>query len=138
VTTLVGLVVALQLALIGGPRTEESAAPRPVPAQDAPQAPRTALEGAASWYGVQGRVGAADRRLQRFLGPRWRGQSVVVCRTDATSQACVRVRLITSCGCPGRRLIDLSPSAFAVLAPLSVGVVSVSVARLPAIPATDR
>lgn len=56
--------------------------------------------------------------------------------------ACVTVKVVSYCGCPGDRVIDLSPSAFVRLAPLSRGVIPVTVldsGRFPAptLPATD-
>jgi hypothetical protein len=63
---------------------------------------------------------AAGPRLRAFLG-HWRGQSVTVC-----AATCIRVILDDWCACP-HRLIDLSAQAFARLAPLSRGILAVSV-----------
>lgn len=57
-------------------------------------------------------------------------------------RGCVTVTVSDACGCPGGRIIDLSPLAFSRLAPLSKGVLRVTVtdARggpLPTLPATD-
>lgn len=88
-----------------------------------------ALTGRASWYRVDGLVAAAGPRLRAALGPGWRGALVTVC-----ASACVRVRLVDWCACyrgtRGERLIDLSPEAFAKLAPLASGIVRVRVALL--------
>jgi hypothetical protein len=51
----------------------------------------------------------------------WRGRIVTVC-----AAVCIRVRLIDWCACRGR-LIDLSDEAFAGLARLSRGLLTVSV-----------
>lgn len=49
---------------------------------------------------------------------------------------CTVVRVVSYCGCPGNRIIDLSPAAFRELAPLSRGVIPVTLSRVEA-PATD-
>ena len=55
-----------------------------------------------------------------------------------SSSVVVEVR--DACGCPRGRLIDLSPAAFARLAPLSAGLVRVTITRSPTVtpPPTDR
>lgn len=79
----------------------------------------------AAWYMNKGdRVGAAGPALR--VG-KWRGRTVKVC----SSGECVKVKLVDWCAC-GRRngvetLIDLSPSAFAALAPINQGVIRVTV-----------
>jgi rare lipoprotein A (peptidoglycan hydrolase) len=76
----------------------------------------TAIEsGVASWYDDGPNLYAAV--------PDWsfgdEPYQVRVCR----SGRCVTVTVRDHCGCPGNRIIDLSPEAFARLAPLSVGLV---------------
>jgi rare lipoprotein A (peptidoglycan hydrolase) len=58
------------------------------------------------------------------LGAHWRGQRVRVTANGHT----ITVLLNDWCACP-HRLIDLSASSFARLAPLSRGLVNVSVTR---------
>jgi hypothetical protein len=58
------------------------------------------------------------------LGKRWRGQAVTVC----SGTHCIHVKLTDWCACPSRnRLIDLDARSFADLAPLSTGVIPVTV-----------
>jgi len=95
-----------------------------------------ALIGTATWYGTGPGAGhaAAGPELRRALGPGWRGTTVQVC-----ADRCVTVVVDDWCGCPGGRVIDLSDEDFARLAPLSVGVlrVTVSTGPAPTPPATD-
>lgn len=84
------------------------------------------LSGRTTWYGARGMIGAAGPGLRRWLGPGWRGESVVV-RTASGRQ--VTVKLTDWCACKGSRIIDLSDDAFARLAPLSSGVLSVKVSK---------
>ena len=90
--------------------------------------------GTASWYCGHGsactrgfdascRCAAAGPSIRRLLGPAWRGRSVLV-RSGPSS---VRVRLVDWCACPGGRLLDLYSDAFQRLAPLSRGLVKVTV-----------
>lgn len=131
-------VIVCILAMLGTPRavpmtlfpegvSAQLAAPRGMPSTLGHLSEAPHLTGLATWYVVPGRVAAAGAEVRRWLGPGWRGESVTVCR--ATSEACVRVRLVDWCACPGRRVIDLSPSAFSVLAELNVGVVAVEIRR---------
>ena len=95
-----------------------------------------ALTGTASWYCLSkrsactvgypasGLYAAAGPRLRSALGPGWRGKVVTVTANGRS----VVVRLVDTCQCYGSRLIDLYASAFARLAPLSVGLVRVTVA----------
>ena len=110
-----GPALALAVACWGGPH------PGPTPA-GAPAAAR----GTASWYatGPAG-VAAAGRALREALGPSWRHSRV---RVTASGRS-VTVTLGDWCGCPGGRLIDLPAAAFARLAPLSRGLVTVEVRR---------
>jgi Lytic transglycolase len=74
--------------------------------------------------------------------PSWRfgdrPYDVRVC-LQSDHRTCVDVEVRDFCGCPGDRIIDLSPRAFARLAPLWAGVVPVTVEDLgsrPTLPAT--
>ena len=95
------------------------------------------LGGVATYYaGHQGQA-AAGPMLRDALGSDWRGQTVTVC-----ADRCIVVTLSDWCACGDRHgkatLLDLDARDFAKLAPLSRGVVEVSV-ELGAItlPATD-
>jgi hypothetical protein len=112
------------MVLAAGSRT-------PAPRQSATAA---TVPGLASWYGVDGDVAAAGPALRHG---HWRGSIVAVC-----ADRCVTVRLVDFCQClrgqRSERLIDLSPSAFARLAPLSAGLIRVTVRRVALVPpATD-
>jgi hypothetical protein len=87
------------------------------------------IGGKATWYDDgSGYYGAAGPVLREALGgdPAFRGQTVRVCADE-----CVLVRLTDWCACGDRggvpTLIDLSPDAFARLAPLSAGVIDVTI-----------
>ena len=92
-----------------------------------------ALIGSATWYGTGPGAGhaAAGPELRRALGPGWRGTTVQVC-----AGRCVTVVLDDWCACKGDRIVDLSDEDFARLAPLSAGVLRVTVSALTP-PATD-
>jgi hypothetical protein len=102
-----------------------------------PAAPAS-IEGRASWYAADGNIAAAGPELRDRLGKGWRGTAVQVC-----AGRCVVVRLTDWCQCyrgeRRERVIDLSDDAFARLAPLSTGVVrvTVEVVDVPRLPATD-
>lgn len=109
-------------------------------------APMSTVTGTATWYcgkgqqgtsyctagyGPQDLVAAIDRKDSSFRkGDRVRvssgGRSVVVTIVDV-------------CGCRGRRVIDLSSAAFRRLAPLSRGVIPVTLESADPVqlPATD-
>ena len=91
------------------------------------------LEGTASWYATPGLTAAAGPALRT---PGWRGSLV---RVTAGSRSVV-VRLTDWCQCHRgtrrERVIDLSDAAFAELAPLSAGLVRVTVTPFTP-PATD-
>lgn len=96
------------------------------------------IGGRATWYPASGNIAAAGPALRHYLGKHWRGTLVSVCHRSR----CLVVRLGDYCGCHGNggRLIDLSDDAFAQLAPLSRGVIAVSITRtvrVPPPPATD-
>ena len=85
------------------------------------------LRGYATWYAADGLIAAAGPALRRSLGHGWRGQRVAVC----LSGRCVRVTLADWCACGPRHgqptLLDLSDDAYRRLAPLSSGVLRVTV-----------
>ncbi len=92
---------------------------------------RLRARGDATWYCVPG-VSACHRAhaggMYAAAGAElrvgdWRGRRVSVCRGDT----CVRVTLIDWCACAGDRVIDLYGDAYRRLAPLSKGVLRVSV-----------
>jgi hypothetical protein len=72
-------------------------------------------------------IAAAGPALRRSLGKGWRGTRVAVCLDGR----CVRVTLADWCACGPRHgrptLLDLSDGAFRRLAPLSRGVIEVTV-----------
>lgn len=84
------------------------------------------LGGYATWYAACHGCGAAGPVLRDALGAGWRGSLVTVC-----ARACVPVRLTDYCACGERHgratLVDLDSGSFARLAPLSLGVVAVSI-----------
>jgi hypothetical protein len=84
--------------------------------------PSATLTGTASWYSARGLVAAAGPALR--VG-HWRGTWITVSANGRS----VRVQLVTSCQCYGSRLLDLGADAFRRLAPLSQGLVRVSVER---------
>jgi hypothetical protein len=90
------------------------------------------ITGQATWYSWHRHEAAAGPALRAWLGKGWRGTRVVVC-----AKACVVVRLTDWCACKGERIVDLDSRSFRALAPLSQGVVRVTVSRLPVGPATD-
>lgn len=95
------------------------------------------LSGVATWYDDgPGHYAAAGPALR--VGS-WRGDVVEVCSADR----CTTVRLVDWCACGPRggqaTLLDLSPDAFRELAPLSRGVIRVTVEGrpTPTLPPTD-
>jgi hypothetical protein len=92
----------------------------------------TTLRGIASWFRSPSNVSAAGPRLRAALGPAWRGVHVRVCHADRCT--------LTVLGDTMRadRLVDLDDDAFRALAPLSVGVLAVTLTPIPAPPATTR
>lgn len=97
-----------------------------MPAPTALPALAARRRGVASWYCCTRGFDAGD--LVAAAGPalrvgHWRGRVVTVSANGRS----IRVRLVDWCGCPGRRVIDLQPAAFARLAPLSRGLVDVVV-----------
>jgi hypothetical protein len=115
-------------------------APKPEPAVVEGGVGTALVGGKATWYdNGSGLYGAAGPVLREALGgdPAFRGQTVRVCADE-----CVLVRLTDWCACGDRggvpTLIDLSPDAFARLAPLSAGVIDVTIELGGVVlPATD-
>jgi Lytic transglycolase len=125
------------------PKPKPKPAPKPV-VRSTPSAPKTqpapkpsvssghVVKGQASWYCLTG-VSACHHSypggLYAAAGPAlrvgsWRERTVRVCGNGH----CVFVRLIDWCGCPSTgRIIDLYSDAFKRLAPLSSGVLRVTV-----------
>ena len=89
------------------------------------------LRGYASWFRSPAGVSAAGPALRAALGPGWRGTSVRVCHADRCT--------VTVLGDWMRadRLVDLDDDAFRALAPLSVGVLAVTLTPIPAPPVTS-
>jgi rare lipoprotein A (peptidoglycan hydrolase) len=89
-----------------------------------------AVSGQATWYAEAGQGhAAAGPALRHALGKNWRGKSVQVC-----ADRCVTVRLTDWCACRGERVIDLSDEDFQRLAPLTAGVIRVTVRTLEVAP----
>ena len=88
------------------------------------------LRGYATWFRSPSGVSAAGPRLRAAL-PGWRGTSVQVCHADRCT--------VTVLGDWMRadRLVDLDDDAFRALAPLSVGVLAVTLTPIPAPPVTS-
>lgn len=96
----------------------------------------SSISGTATWYatGPAGEA-AAGPALRAWLGPHWRGTWVWVTANGSS----VRVVLGDWCACRGR-LIDLPAGVFRRLAPLSRGILTVTVSRagpLPTPPVTS-
>lgn len=140
-------VLALLVCLVApwsGPDVIPTVAPIPRLVERAMRAPSgnlpvqtMGLRGVASWYATPGLTAAAGPKLRRWLGPNWRGATVVV----STGERSVAVKLLDWCQCfkgqRSERLIDLSDGAFAALAPLASGLVRVTI-TIPVPPRTDR
>jgi rare lipoprotein A (peptidoglycan hydrolase) len=93
----------------------------------------TAVTGMASWYSDGPGLYAAV--------PSWHyGDTPYRIRVSGNGRSVV-VTVRDFCGCPGNRVVDLSPAAFSRLAPLSAGLVRVTIERMadpgPTMPATD-
>ena len=80
------------------------------------------VRGVASWFASPIGVSAAGPALRAALGPNWRGTVVTVTANGFS----VRTQLGDWCACP-RRAIDLDAPVFAALAPLSQGLVEVTI-----------
>ena len=111
------------------PRREaRSVAAPPSPAVVMPAA--AGISGVATWFRSPSGVSAAGPALRSALGPGWRGTSVRVCHADRC--------IVTVLGdtMAADRLIDLHAPLFARLAPLSRGVLRVTLTVIPGPPAT--
>jgi hypothetical protein len=124
---------AFRTSAVGGPDPQPSPSASPAVVLAQRHSPETkpvlrpsmrGISGWATWYRWHPGEAAAGPGLRAFLGANWRYQSVTVC-----AGVCVRVRLTDWCACPGGRVVDLDSRSFARLAPLSQGIVSVSVTR---------
>jgi hypothetical protein len=95
--------------------------------------PRTAvsLRGYATWFNSPAGVSAAGPDLRAALGPGWRGTHVLVCHDER----CVVTVLGDTMAAD--RLVDLHRPLFARLAPLSTGVLAVTLTPIPAPPVTS-
>lgn len=91
------------------------------------------LTGTASWYAASGLIAAAGPALRHGD---WRGSRVTVHGNGRS----VTVTLSDWCQCYGSRLIDLSDDAFRRLAPLSRGLLKVTIDASSAatLPPTDE
>lgn len=105
-----------------------------------PPAATPIYRGTATWYcgagspctagyGPSDLVAAIDRKDTEFA----RGDRVVVRYRDRS----VVVTIVDTCGCPDRRVIDLSTGAFLELAPLGFGVLPVTLEDASAIRLPD-
>lgn len=112
-----------------------SATPRPVPSSRPavpPSAAGATIVGLASWYRDPRRPAGAEYAA----APGYHGDPypVVVCGFEGGRSTCLSLFVSDDCGClvgtTRARVIDLSPAAFAQLAPLGQGLVRVSVERL--------
>ena len=116
-------------------RTLTTATPAPVASPSASSVPSAtpvripalteravAVTGTASWFASPIGVSAAGPALRTALGSGWRGTHVTVC----SAGRCAVTVLGDWCACP-RRAIDLDAPVFAALAPLSQGLVEVTV-----------
>lgn len=96
-----------------------------------------AVGGNATWYDGSAGHAAAGPTLRAALGPDWRGTAVQVCAADR----CLVTVVDDFCACGERNgkdtLLDLDDVDFAKLAPLSTGVVAVTVTWGWELPATD-
>ena len=79
------------------------------------------VTGISTWYRWHPGQAAAGRALRLALGPRWRGKWVNVTAHGRT----IRVKLTD--WMQADRLIDLDANSFRLLAPLSAGVVKVTI-----------
>ena len=100
---------------------------KPKPSEPKKKPPRFEdnLTGTARWYatGRSGLYAAAGPKLRQAIGGDWRGRNVLVCY----QYRCTEVILNDVCPCKSGSIIDLSDEAFRYLAPLSRGVIKVTV-----------
>jgi len=125
--------VTESLPVSGMRRTLPSVASRAQPTNAPANVSATgSISGQATWYRYHPGQVAAGPALRAWLGKGWRGTTVMVC-----AKTCISTRLTDWCLCRGKRIVDLDSRSFRALAPLSQGVVRVTVSRLPVGPATD-
>jgi hypothetical protein len=122
--------------LRGAPETLR-VAPAPTSAEIDAVRPGKAVTGTASWYCLPGRSRcttgypsftatiAAGPALRRMLGSDWRGSRVRIC----AGARCVTATVRDWCACRGR-VADLYASVFRRLAPLSRGIVRVTIREI--------
>jgi len=122
VTILAALPLVAALVAGGGAAPRDGGTPEPTSTPPA----TTIVRGIATWYGTGPGSGhaAAGPALRAALGKGWRGTRI---RVTGPSGAVVEARLTDWCACPGRRVIDLSDEDFSDLAPLSRGVIKVTI-----------
>lgn len=117
------------------PTATPTPTPRPTPRPTVAPTPRAApgpggLAGLATWYRYHPGQAAAGPRLRLYLGPHWRGTTVVVC--GGHGDVCFKVVLTDWCLCTAdgaRRIIDLDRSDFEQLTGADRGRVTVTVSR---------
>lgn len=100
---------------VPSPTATAGRSPQPTPR---PSGAAVSVSGFASWYDAGPGLYAA------LPGP-WRPhRRILVCGPDGE---CVGgIPVVTSCGCPGGRMVDLSRDLFMRFAPLSQGLVRVT------------
>ena len=124
------------LASLPPPARSEAPQPAPtMPAVDEVLVPAGTISGWATWYRSPAGVSAAGPQLRSALGPGWRGTRVRVCGTGDGPARCVVVTLGDAMRAD--RLIDLDDDAFARLAPLSRGLLRVTVTAISSPPETS-
>jgi rare lipoprotein A (peptidoglycan hydrolase) len=95
--------------------------------------------GLATWYDAPSKQdAAAGPVLRKALGPGWRGSWVRVTHVSDGTVQTVTVVLSDFCACGPRHgqptLLDLDDQAFADLAPIGAGVVTVRVEAIDGVP----
>jgi hypothetical protein len=104
------------------PATVRPSVPRPVSVAPV-RVPTASMTGTASWFASPIGVSAAGPALRAALGGSWRGTVVTV----TANGFAVRTQLGDFCQCYGSRVIDLDRAIFAALAPLSQGLMEVTI-----------
>lgn len=119
-----GNVIALLVLVLAftSPTVEGSATHYCLPGQEGTQ-------NCTVGYGPDDFVAAIDRKDSEFR----KGDRVLVTHGDES----VTVTIVDTCGCPGRRVIDLTSGAFRKLAPLGEGVIDVTLRKAEAIRLPD-
>jgi hypothetical protein len=110
--------------LLGAPLSATGGIPRPSAGGAGTVSAPAVITGPATWYDAPtARDAAAGPALRRALGRGWRDSTVQVCG----KATCIEVVLSDWCACGHGHLIDLDDQAFRQLAPLSQGIVRVTV-----------